>query len=137
MNLDSLSSRGLYREDVPRHTYFYNERTVRAYLANSGFDLIGVKHNDEILSMLPSGWLIYKVNRLLGRPRLSFDELTLHFGKWLTLKRLPRTTINAVRYLVSHPLFVLDRLTFPIYAQWQILTGTYGVSTYVARKKPL
>lgn len=133
-NLDSLSSSGLYREDLPRHIYFFNEKTIRAYIAKTGFEFVRVIHGDEIFAMLPVGWLLYKLNHLLRRVPLKYEEMTLTFTKWIGGKSLPRTPGSFLKYATAHPLFILDRLSMPLYAQWQKITGTYGISTYVVRR---
>ncbi|MGB6451681.1 MAG: class I SAM-dependent methyltransferase, partial [Steroidobacteraceae bacterium] len=133
-NLDSLSSYGLYREDLPRHTYYYNEKTIRTYLSKSGFELVRIVHSDDIFGMLPVGWLLHKINHLMGRSPLKYEEITLNFTQWTGRKNLPRTAISFFKYAAAHPLFVIDRLSMPLYAQWQKMTGTYGISTYIARR---
>ena len=133
-NLDSLSSSGLYREDLPRHIYFFNEKTIRSYIARTGFELVRVIHGDDIFGMLPVVWLLYKINHLLGRSPLSYEEITLTFTKWIGSKSLPRTLGSVLKYATAHSLFILDRLSMPLYAQWQKITGTYGISTYIARR---
>lgn len=133
-NLDSLSSNGLYREDLPRHIYFFNEKTIRAYAAKTGFELVKVINGDDIYGMLPVGWFLYKINHLLRRSPLKYEEMTLTFSRWIGSKNLPRTVGSFLRYACAHPLFILDRASMPLYAQWQKMIGTYGISTYILRR---
>jgi 2-polyprenyl-3-methyl-5-hydroxy-6-metoxy-1,4-benzoquinol methylase len=133
-NLDSLSSSGLYREDLPRHIYFFNQKVIRAYAAKTGFELVKAINKDDIYGMLPVGWLLYKINHLLRRSPLKYEEMTLTFTKWTRSRNLPRTVGSFLKYASGHPLVVLDRVGMPLYAQWQKMTGTYGISTYVLRR---
>jgi SAM-dependent methyltransferase len=133
-NLDSLSSNGLYREDLPRHIYFFSEKTIRAYTARTGFELVKVLNGDDIYGMLPVGWLLYKINHLLKRSPLKYEEITLTFTKWTSSKNLSRTAGSFLKYASAHPLLVLDRVSMPLYAWWQKMTGSYGISTYILRR---
>jgi hypothetical protein len=94
-------------------------------------------HSDDIYGMQPVGWLVYKINHLLGRPKLSYEALNMNFTEWTKGNGLPRTPLSFLKYAAAHPVFLLDRLTMPLYARWQKLTGNYGISTYVVRKKQL
>lgn len=133
-NVDSLSSYGLYREDLPRHTYYFNKPTIERYLKKNGLRLVETCYGKDIYQMKPVGWLIYKLNHLLGRPPLALEEFPQTRQAWLNDKGLKNSVINSLRYSVSHPIVILDRLLLPLYEQWQILTKTYGITTYVAKK---
>jgi len=133
-NFDSLASYGLFREDVPRHIYFYNEKTAKSYLKRTGFELVKAVHKNDIWDMAPVGWLLYKLNKLMGRPALTYEDIPMSFSEWIGAKKLPRTARSAFKFFVAHPLVTVDRITMPLYARFQMMTGTYGTSMYVARK---
>lgn len=133
-NLDSLSSRALYREDVPRHTYFYNRRTVEAYLRQHGMTMVRARANRDIYEMKPVGWLVYKVARWRGLPSPSYETLSFGRAYWLRQNGLTPGWRSNLQFMMRYPLIVIDRLTAPLYARWQIMRGTYGIITFVARK---
>ena len=53
---------------------------------------------------------------------------------WLKERGLQPSALNSLKFTLAHPVIVLDRLTAPLYERWQIMTGKYGITTYVARK---
>ncbi len=132
-NFDSLASRHLYREDVPRHLYFFTEPTVRQYLHRTGFELLAVDYTDNIYSMLPVGWLRYFVSRRLGRHYGWRDSRKTH-DVWLRDRGLPRTAKNLAHFAATHPLSVIDRVTAPLRARWEMRHHQYGIVTYFARR---
>lgn len=133
-NLDSLSSRALYREDVPRHTYFYSRRTVTAYLRKHGMTMVTAHADRDIYEMKPVGWLVYKFSRCRGLPHPSYEALSFGRAEWLRQNGLTPGWRSNMRFMLRYPLIVIDRLTAPIYARWQLMCGTYGIITFVARK---
>lgn len=133
-NIDSLSSRALYREDVPRHTYFYNRDTVREYLRRNGMTMVNARADGRIYEMKPVGWLIYKIARWRGLPPPSYATLSFGRTEWLRREGLTPGLRNNLRFLFRYPLLVVDRLTAPLYARWQVMRGTYGIITFVARR---
>lgn len=68
-NFDSITSRHLFREDVPRHLYFFSEKTIRIYLEATGFTLEYMACDNSIYSLRPVNWLRFFIRRLLGYPR--------------------------------------------------------------------
>lgn len=74
-NFESLSSRCLFREDVPRHLYFFTEKTVSMYLSQSGFELVRTDYSDKVYAMRPVNWLRYYAYRYLKGLNLDWKEL--------------------------------------------------------------
>ena len=135
-NFDSLSSRRLFREDPPRHLYFFTERAVREYVRATGFALAAADYSDRVYGMHPVNWLVYYLHyRLRGREfRWPDAQAPISRQQYLEAGRLEPTRINSLRFAASHPVYVLDRLLMPLYARWQMLTRRYGIVTYVARR---
>lgn len=132
-NFDSLSSRALFREDVPRHLYFFTEKTIREYLSRSGLMFVSAEHNDDILSMRPVGWLRYYLYRLLGAELTRLD-IPPNRTEYLAKKCLKSGLTSNLRYAGLHPFTVIDRLLLPVFEKLQMLSRTYGIVTYVAIK---
>jgi SAM-dependent methyltransferase len=133
-NFKSLSSRCLFLEDVPRHLYFFTEATVREYLAVSGFNLIKTDYSNKIYSMHPVNFLRYYFCRYIYKRRLNWADTQstrLHFFEKNTPKK---SRMKNLKYLISTPLYVVDQLLMPIYQRYQIISKTYGIVTYVARR---
>jgi hypothetical protein len=133
-NVDSPSSHSLYREDLPRHTYFYNRKTIGEYLRRHGLTLLEARSDRDIYEMKPVGWLRYTINKMRGRPKLTSAQLSYGRADWLKERGLQPSALNSLKFALAHPVIVLDRLTAPLYERWQIMTGKYGITTYVARK---
>ena len=134
-NFKSLSSRGLYLEDVPRHLYFFTEETVKKYLEEAGLVLIQKECSNRIYSMHPVNWLRYFVYRLTKKRAMEWRDIQFaaahradkRWGKWNRWTR-------GFLFFGSHPLYAIDRFLMPLYERYQLQTGKYGIVTYVARK---
>jgi SAM-dependent methyltransferase len=133
-NFESVSSRRLFREDVPRHLYFFTEKTIREYLSRHGLVLVATNYGNNIFSMRPVGWLRYYIHQLTGR-KLKWQDIPLNRTEYLAKHRLGNKLINNLRYVALHPFTVLDRLLMPFFERWQILSSSYGIVTYVAIKR--
>jgi SAM-dependent methyltransferase len=132
-NFLSLSSRRLFREDIPRHLYFFSEQTIKAYLGLSGMDLIRADHDNAVYQMRPLNWLRYYVRRLLG-DQFHWQDIPPNRAEFIQQRGLAPGIISSVRYVISHPLTVIDRMLMPLFERYQLMTGRYGISIYVARK---
>lgn len=133
-NIDSLSSSTLFREDIPRHTYFFNRSTINAYMKETGLELIDAIDTNCIYSMRPIGWMTYILNKARKGPPLKWDEFPPQLHMWLGEKKLNRTPLNILRYILAYPLAAFERITLPLFEIWQKLTNTYGITIYVVRK---
>jgi SAM-dependent methyltransferase len=139
-NFNSLSSRALFREDVPRHLYFFTEETVERYLSECGLSLIEVIQRGDICQMLPSNILFYFVRRVLLKLNFTWNDLPetrLQYMQRLGYDggALSRPSFVAtLRYLITHPLAAADRIVALAFERWQLLVGTYGIMTIVAEK---
>jgi SAM-dependent methyltransferase len=74
-NLDSLSSRLPLSEDVPRHLYFYDPATLKAFGARSGLKRERVVHDTTLFGGTGRGALKYGVVRLTGRSDDEYFEI--------------------------------------------------------------
>jgi SAM-dependent methyltransferase len=133
-NFEAASSKHLFREDLPRHTYFYSERTVKRYLEATGLELVRVEHGRRIYEMLPTNWLRYfLLHRALGRP-MTWRDLPEPPDRYFAARGLAPTLASKIRYVLTHPFTVLDRMAMPLYERATIVAGNYGIVTFVARK---
>ncbi len=135
-NLDSVSSRYLFREDIPRHLYFFSPRTVAAYAAKTScLTLEGVKSGSEIYQMAPLHWLRHFLRRAVGLPALQWNDLPeIRYAYFERTGRSPNLS-NTLRYIATHPFTVVDRALMRHYAKWQEFVGTYGLVIYILRKE--
>ncbi len=134
-NFKSVSSRSLFREDVPRHLYFFTEETVRKYLAESDFYLIQKDYSDKIYSMRPVNFLRYYFYHYFKRQRLGWKDAQFSKPHQSKKHRLQDLLIEDIKYVISNPFYVVDRLLMPIYERYQIITKAYGIVTFVARRR--
>jgi SAM-dependent methyltransferase len=136
-NFASISSRYLFREDLPRHLYFFTESTVKKYLSVSGLELVKADYNNEIYSMLPVNWLRYYVYRYFKRHILEWQDIPPTRLQYFSNYGLTKNLFSNLRYslsLAKSPLTLLDMILMPAFEEYQILSKTYGVVTYVAQK---
>jgi SAM-dependent methyltransferase len=139
-NFESLSSRALFREDVPRHLYFYTKETVERYCRENGLSPLGVTTDRDIYKMQPSNILYYCVHHSLLKSKFTWEDLPesrlqymqrLGYGAEAMSRPNLATTL---RYMVTHPLAAADRVASLIFERWQVLAGAYGIMTVVAEK---
>jgi len=134
-NFDSLASRHLFFEDVPRHLYFFTRSVVRQYVDKTGFDLLREDNGRRIFKAAPVHWLPYQIQtRVLRRP-FTFEDVPLTKREFLRAHGLLRGWRSALRYAAYSPASVIERLFFPLIETVQILRKSYGISTYVAQKR--
>jgi SAM-dependent methyltransferase len=133
-NFNSLSSRRLFLEDIPRHLYFFCESTVRRYLEKAGFALEEVHFGKEPFAMASYNWLHYFVQtRLRGQP-FTYADLPMARPEFFKRHNLEPGLLSTLKYAIAQPLTALDRALLPVLTGIQILRKTYGSSTYVAKR---
>jgi SAM-dependent methyltransferase len=67
-NVNSLWSRLGYSDDIPRHQYFYSEKTIKQYAKTCGFDLDSIDFCNDIYSGHRKDVFRIKFLRWLGVP---------------------------------------------------------------------
>ena len=133
-NFQSVASRNLFCEDVPRHLYFFTRDTVRQYFEQTGFALEREDNGRSIYKLAPYNWLGYTLrSRLLGR-KYTYQDVPLTSKEFRRIHKLPRGLVTSLKYAAYSPLSVIDRMLWPIVETGQMCIKRYGVSTYVARK---
>jgi 2-polyprenyl-3-methyl-5-hydroxy-6-metoxy-1,4-benzoquinol methylase len=133
-NFKSVSSRSLFQEDPPRHLYFFTEETVKSYLASVGLRFESAHYDNKIYEMRPVGWLRHLVFRYILHKPFRFEDIPDNRIQYLKRHGLDNSFLGNLRYLLSHPFTVFDRLTMPLYEKAQMLARTYGVVIYVATR---
>src|SRR6266852_6179342 len=121
-NFESVASRNLFCEDVPRHLYFFTRGTVRQYLEKTGFALEKEDNGRSIYKLAPYNWLAYMLRTKLLRIEFRY------------VNHLQGGLVTALKYAAYSPASVIDRMLWPALETGQILRRTYGVSTFVGRK---
>ena len=134
-NFESLSSRCLFLEDVPRHLYFFTEGTIRRYLEESGFDYFTADYSDKIYSMRPINFLRYYFYLYFKKQRLEWRHTQFKSAHSFEKNTLRNPLIRKLMHLIFDPLDVIEQLLLPIYERYQITSKTYGIVTYIARRR--
>lgn len=134
-NFESTTSRYLYREDVPRHLYFFSHDSVKKYLDTCGLSLEYAKSDNRIYSLRPLHWLRFFSRRLFGLRPLAFDEQPETRQDYYNRLKCKPTILLDLKFALTHPITLIDRLLMPLYEKVQMARNTYGITTYVARKK--
>lgn len=132
-NFNSLSSRALFNEDIPRHLYFFTEDTLHKYLSDAGLLVDKIVHTRKIYGMVPANILIYAFSKLTGR-KLSWRQLPESRRLFTARKGLKPSLLTTLRYAFAHPLTAIDRAAAGLYEYWQIWRRSYGIMVVVARK---
>ena len=133
-NFDSISSKYLFCEDVPRHLFFFTEKTIRKYLSCFGFELLKTDYSDKIYSMRPVNWLRYYFCRYVRKRKLDWNGIPNNRIRYLEKHGIRDSFVSNLRYVVSNPFTAIDRILMPLFEKYQILSNKYGIVTYVARK---
>jgi len=134
-NFNSMFSRKLYEEDVPRHLYFFTESTVRRYLNLNGFDLVSCRFDDDVYGADPNNWLFYLIVTYLKRRRFEWSDRKKTRSEYLAARSLEPGLVSTLSYLLHHPIASLDAALIPAVAFFEKLLKRYGTATYVARKR--
>jgi SAM-dependent methyltransferase len=71
-NLRSINSRLARLEDVPRHLYFFNPRTLRCYGIRAGLDLVRIDHDTRMYGGSGRGVLRLALTRATGGTQDDF-----------------------------------------------------------------
>jgi 2-polyprenyl-3-methyl-5-hydroxy-6-metoxy-1,4-benzoquinol methylase len=134
-NFHSVASRKLFGEDIPRHLYFFTRETVQQYLQKTGFALVKEDNGRNVHKMAPTNWLSYLMQtKLKGKP-FTCKDAPLGSREFRKLHNLPRGISASLKYAAYSPASVINRILLPAIEAGQILRRTYGISTYVARKR--
>jgi SAM-dependent methyltransferase len=133
-NFNSLASRRLFLEDVPRHLYFFSEKTVRRYLEETGFVLEEAHFGRDIFVQPSCNWLYYQIKIRLWRRPFTYADIPMARPEFFKRYNLKPGIFSTLKYAVAQPLTVLDRALLPVFTWIQILRKTYANSTYVARR---
>jgi SAM-dependent methyltransferase len=134
-NFESVSSRCLFLEDIPRHLYFFTESTIRKYLSISGFDLIKRDYSNQIYSMHPINFLRCYLYRYILRRRLTWNDIPFKVPHFFEKGSFKNHWMKNIIRLLCNPLYVVDRALMPIYEIYQVIFRKYGIVTYVARRR--
>ena len=126
-------SRSLFREDVPRHLYFFTGETLRRYAETAGLHLRELAQSRAVYEMVQSNVTYHAVSRYLRHRPLTWEDLPE--ARHAYLRRLGLASTNAptvspilsLRYAVTHPLAAVDRVLSKLFERWQLLRGTYGM----------
>ncbi len=132
-NFDSISSASLFREDVPRHLYFFTQGTTREYLRLSGLELAHGDCSDRYFSMVAHNWLRFLLLRRRGQP-FTYDDAQFCRTRFLESRGEAITWKNSLRFFCRNPEIIADRLLRRLFEKAQMWRGTYGILTFVARK---
>ena len=133
-NFASTSSRHLFREDIPRHLYFFTKGTVKQYLELAGLKLDQAVYDDSIYGMQPANWMRYLLYKLILHRNMEWSDLPPTRADFLEDSHLQDNFVNKVRYICQYPAPAFDRLWMPLYEKLQIWTNSYGIATYVASR---
>lgn len=137
-NFQSISSRSLFREDVPRHLYFFTEATIRRYLSKYKFRLLKEDYSSKVYPMHPLNWWRYYLYKYIKKRELTWEDIPLPREQFLVKHGLANNLFSNVYYLVKNPLAVLDRrLLAPLFGKYQQLVKSYGITTYLAIKESI
>jgi len=131
-NFDSMISRYLFGEDIPRHLYFFTEPTVRSYLAKVGLMFERSDYTNRVYSARPRFWLYFLISRIRKRGRTW--PLPKDYVDFLREGSLERGLSSLIKWCFHSPFSALDYLLLPLLEQVQMLRRTYGNVVYVARR---
>ena len=135
-NFGSLQSRRLYREDIPRHLYFFTKHNIGEYLTRNGLKLVSSTFSDDIYSMSADGWLLYLKTVYWDRQPYTIGSSKKGRPAFFLERHLKRSMFSSITYLLHHPVDALDTVLTPPLEFLQKVLRCYGQVTYVAVKTP-
>jgi hypothetical protein len=131
----------LFREDIPRHLYFFTPATLARYIEESGLRLASLVHSRGIFEMVPSNILYYTLCRYIRRRPLRWEDLpeTRHayIGRKTGAHWAPTTPpswIMDLRYAIRYPMVAVDRIAARLFERWQLWARRYGIVICAAEK---
>ncbi len=133
-NFESLASKYLFAEDIPRHLYFFTPKTIKRYLESSGMKLVKINFSDKIYMMRSNNWLLFLIKYLSGE-KLLYSDIPLSYTKFLQKNNLKDTFIRKLIFSSKNPLFIMDKIFCPFFDKVSILLKRYGIMICVAEKK--
>lgn len=123
-NLRSIFSRWSFQEDLPRHLYFFSERTLDAFAAASGLNAPEVVHDNRIMDGSGTGFLRI---RLFQR----FGGGTQEFFRWRRLPgRTARRRARPLLWAAGLPLAALEHLAVNERVRAGLRMNGYVVATF-------
>ncbi len=138
-NFDSLASRRLFCEDVPRHLYFFSERTVRRCLDRTGFKLERAHYRNNIYAMPPANWLHYFVKTKVRGESFSYRDVPPTRADFLKRHGVKAGPVSTMKFIMYEPVTALlnglNQTLLPVVETVQMLRKSYGISTFVGRKR--
>lgn len=133
-NFNSISSRHLFLEDVPRHLYFFTEETIRLYLSKTGFEMESVDYSNKVYSMRPTNWLRHYFFSWFRNRNLTWKDAQESRQEFFLKNKLRTGLATNLKFALAHPLSVADRLLLPGYEWYQLFSRRYGIAIYTARR---
>jgi SAM-dependent methyltransferase len=132
-DFDSWPSRFLFREDLPRHLYFFTKATVKRYLEESGLEFVQMDHTRDIYDLRCVNWLRFCLYRYLLRKPMKWENLPERPTDYF--RRVGSSSfVSKVRYVLSHPFTVIDRILLPIFEALAPHEIARGSVVFVAHK---
>ncbi len=133
-NFNSLASRRLFCEDVPRHLYFFTEKTVKQFLETTSFKLEKAHYRGNIFSLPPANWVSYLIKTRIKKESFAYRDLPLTRPEFFRRNHLQPSWLSTLKFAIDSPIKALDRALLPFVEMIQILRKNYAITTYVARR---
>jgi SAM-dependent methyltransferase len=125
-NLRSIMGRWSFREDVPRHLYFFSAATLRAYGNRCGLSLVRIVHDTAIMDGSGHGFLKLRLWRLLGLSTRSFFD-------WERLPRAERRRTQPGFFALSVPIGIAERVVLAERVRRWLHVNGYIVAVFERR----
>lgn len=128
-NLNSLASRFLFQEDIPRHLYFFTHDTVQRYCKQVGLRLESLRCDRSVFSMPSQCWLTFLLRYKLWGRNFTWDDYCAveSRAQYFERQQLDSSALNSLRYVVSHPIHTVEQLLMPALERLEVLIERYAV----------
>jgi len=133
-NFESLASKYLFAEDIPRHLFFFTPKTITRYLETSGMKLLKIDYSDKIYMMRSMHSLLFYIKYLSGQ-KLLYSDIPLSYAKFLQKNNLKDTLIKKIIYSSKNPLFISEKFFSFFFDKLLIILKKYGIIICMAEKK--
>ncbi|MGR9105941.1 MAG: class I SAM-dependent methyltransferase [Gammaproteobacteria bacterium] len=132
-NFESLASKRLFREDIPRHLYFFTPTTLTMYLERSNLQKKYIDFSDKVFSLHADYWLVYFFRNLFGR-QFQHSDIPMTYKQTVAMFGWRKNLSSKIYYAAHHPVVILDRLLRPIFDFAAIKTKRYSIMTCIAER---
>ena len=95
-NIQSIASRYLYAEDIPRHTTFFSPYTIEKYASKYKYKVVKIYHKNDVYALSYKNFLDFASHLIRRKEYTQYDTLNYRIKQ---NKRISRSFLLASKML--------------------------------------